>query len=318
MPSGILIPDSEIKSSSGGPVTIDTITVSAVTIPNVELKDFKGVFSYASSTAKNVEIVMQLSIDSTFHGCVSICWPICCQSVSGGLNIANFTQTTPLGDIAMEGGSFCMQVPDTKFGPFSMTIPPLGNGTKTTVAKIQVTDICMHCTEVPMPNPLGITLGDSFPVPNPMGPMNVKIKETTMKELDSTGIATPAATVKNIKALNISIPSVTTKPINIVTSTAMTVGPISMPLYNDGSALGKKVTTSGCGTRSKIESCTTLNVSSVTLHIKGGLEFTNVQGNVTTSSADSGAFDLDLNLKGLKIKGLSILGLKMPELEVEL
>src|ERR1700733_5925970 len=76
MPSGILIPDSEIKSSTGGPVTVDTITVSAVTIPNVELKDFKGVFSYASSTAKDVEIVMQLSINSTFHGCGSICWPI--------------------------------------------------------------------------------------------------------------------------------------------------------------------------------------------------------------------------------------------------
>ena len=315
MPTGILIPDSQIKSSSGGPISIDTIQVSAVTIPSVDLKDFKGVFSYASSTAKNVEIDMQVSICSTFTGCVHVCWPICCVGVSGGIAIASFTQTTPLGDIAMEGGSFCMQSDDVSFGPFSMTVPPLG---KTTVGKIQVTDVCMHCTEVPMASPLGVTLGDSFPVPNPMGPMDVKVKETKIKELDSTGISTPPATVKNIKALNISIPSVTTKPINVVTSAPMTVGPIAMPLYNDGSCIGSKVTQTGRAQCSKIKSNLTLNVSSVTLKIKGGLEFTNVTGNVTTSSANSGPFDLDLDLKGLKIKGLSILGLKMPELEVEL
>jgi hypothetical protein len=314
MPPGILIPNSEIKSSSGGPMTIDSMVVSAVTIPNVDLKDFKGVFSYASSTAKDVQIEMQLSINSCFSGIVCVPWPICCVSVSGGINIDTFTQTSCLGDIAVEGGSFCMNSSAMSFGPFSMTIPPVG---KTTVAKIQVTDICMHCTEIPMPSPLGITLGDSFPVTNPMGPMDVKIKETKMAELDSTGIAVPAASVKNIKMLNINIPSVTTKPITITSTTPMSV-PTSMPLYNDGSKMGAKVHPYGSADCGKIETNVTLNVSSVTMTVKGGIEFTDVQGNVTTSSASSGPFDMDLDLKGLKIKGLTLLGLKMPEIEVEL
>jgi hypothetical protein len=56
----------------------------------------------------------------------------------------------------------------------------------------------------------------------------------------------------------------------------------------------------------------------VTMNIKGGIEFTDVQGTVTTSSADAGPFSMDLNLKGVKIKGLTLMGMKMPELEVQL
>ncbi len=317
MPTGILIPCSEIESSSGGPITVDTIEVSAVAIPSVELKDFNGVFSYASSKAKNVEIEMELSICSTFCGVVCVPWPICCVGVSGGLAISSFTQTSNLGDITMNSGSFCMSSPVMDFGPFSMSIPPLGGAVKTTVAKIQVGEINMQCTDVPMQNPLGITLGDSFQVPNPMAPMDVNIKGTEIDEISSTTISTPPATVKNIKALNINIPSVTTKPINIASSTAMSVS-MSMPLYNDGSTLGKKVTRTGSAECGQIKSNVTLNVSSVLLKIKCGLEFTNVKGNVTTSSASSGPFDIDLDLKGLTIKGLSILGLQMPEVEVDL
>jgi len=314
MPTGMLIPESTIESSSGGPITVDTIEVSAVTIPTVDMKDFDGVFSYASSTAKDVEIDMELSICSSFTGVVCVPWPICCVGVSGGISISSFTQTSNLGDITMEGGSFCMASPDVSFGPFSMTIPPLG---KTTVGQIQVTEVCMHCTQVTIKNPLGITLGDSFPVPNPMGPMCVAIQTTTIDELDSNKISTPPATVKNIKALNIKIPSVTTKPITIASKTALAVN-TSMPLYNDGSALGAKVTRTGSAQCGQIDTNVTLNVSSVVLRIKGGIEFTDVEGNVTTSSANSGPFDLNLDLKGIKIKGLSILGMSMPELEVEL
>jgi hypothetical protein len=317
MPTGILIPESTITSSSGGPITVDTIEVSAVTIPTVDMKDFDGVFSYASSTAKDVEIDMELSICSSFSGTVCVPWPICCVGVSGGLSISSFTQTSNLGDITMSGGSFCMASPTVDFGPLSMTIPPLGGATKTTVGQIQVTEVCMDCTQVAIPNPLGITLGDSFPVPNPMGPMNITVKTTEICDLDSIKISTPPAVAKNIKALNIKIPSVTTKPINIASSTSMSVN-TSMPLYNDGSALGAKVTRTGSAECGQIETSVTLNVTSVVLKIKGGIEFTDVQGSVTTSSANSGAFNLNLDLKGIKIKGLSLLGLSMPELEVEL
>jgi hypothetical protein len=314
MAPDILIPNSSIDSSTAGPMTIEKMEVSAVTIPTVDMKDFKGTFSYSSSTAKDVQIEMTLSICSTFTGIVNVCWPICCVCVSGGISIASYTQTNCLGDVAMDGGSFCMSVPDADFGPFSMTIPPVG---KTTVAKINVTDICMHCTEVPMPNPLGITLGDSFPLPNPMGPLDIKVKETTMKDLDSTGIAVPAASLKNIKAMNIKIPSVTTKAMTVVSSTPVSVS-MNMPLYNDGSAMGSKITTYGCASNSEIETEMTLNISTVTMNIKGGIEFTDVTGTVTTSSANAGPFDMNMDLKGVKIKGMTLLGMKMPELEVQL
>ncbi len=314
MPPDILIPNSSIKSSTGGPMTIEKMEVSAVTIPTVDMKDFNGAFSYASSVAKDVQVEMTLSICSTFTGCVSVCWPICCVSVCGGIEISTYTQTNCIGDVAMEGGSFCMSVPDATFGPFSMTIPPVKN---VTIAKIDVTDICMHCTEVPLPSPLGIVLGDSFPVPNPMGPLDVKVKETKMASMDSKGANIPPASLKNIKALNINIPSVTTKAMSVTSTTPFSIS-MSMPLYDDGSAMGSHVHTSGCATKSKIETDMTLNISSVTMNIKGGIEFTNVQGTVTTSSADAGPFTMDLNLKGVKIKGLTLLGMKMPELEVQL
>jgi hypothetical protein len=314
MPPDILIPNSSIKSSTGGPMSIDKMEVSAVTIPTVDMKDFEGKFSYSSSVAKDVQVEMTLSVCSTFTGCVTVCWPICCVGVSGGIEISSYTQTNCLGDVAMDGGSFCMTVPDATFGPFSMTIPPVKN---TTVAKIDVTDICMKCTEVPLPSPLGIVFGDSFPVPNPMGPVDVYVKQTTMADMDSTGIAIPPASMKNIKALNIKIPSVTTKGMSVTSVTPVSVS-MSMPLYDDGSPMGSHVHTSGCANNSRIETDMTLNISSVTMNIKGGIEFKCIQGTVTTSSADAGAFSMDLNLKGVKIKGLKMLGMEMPELEVQL
>jgi len=319
LPTGILIPCSEIESSSGGPITVDSIEVGAVTIPSVDMKNFKGVFSYASSKAKNVEIDMKLTIRSSFSG--SVCVPIIgCWGVGGRLDIVCLTQNSSLGDIPMSGGSFCMQSPSVDFGPFSMTVPPLGGAKKTTVGKIQVTDVNMHCTEVPMTTPLGITLGDSFPVTNPMCSMDVKIKETEIEDLDSTKVSTPPASVKDIKAVNINIPSVTTKPINISTSAAINVPAISMPLYCCSSKLppGTKVYQYCCAQCEHICTTVSLDVTSVTVRIKGGIEFKCIKGSVTTCSASSGPFDLDLNLKGLKIKGLSILGLEMPEIEVEL
>lgn len=314
MAPDILIPNSSIKSSSSGPVTIDKMEVGAVSIPTVDMKDFKGAFSYASSVAKDVQVQMEVSVCSTFCGVVCIPWPICCVGVSGGISISTFTQTNCIGDVAVEGGSFCMSIANSDFGPFSMTIPPTG---KTTVAKIEVKEICMKYTEVPMPSPLGITLGDSFPIPNPSGPMDVKVKQTVMNELDSTGVAVPAASIKNVKVLNIKIPSVTTKPMTIVSPTPVSVS-MEMPLYNDGSCLGSKVTQTGSAQCGKIETDMTLNISSVTMNIRGGIEFKCIQGNVTTSSASAGPFDMNLDLKCVKIKGLTLLGMKMPEIEVQL
>lgn len=295
-------------------MTIDKMEVGAVSIPSVDMKDFKGAFSYASSVAKDVQVQMEVSVCSTFCGVVCVPWPICCVGVSGGISISTFTQTNCIGDVAVEGGSFCMSIANSDFGPFSMTIPPTG---KTTVAKIEVKDICMKYTEVPLPSLLGITLGDSFPVPNPAGPMDVKVKETVMKELDSTGIAVPPASIKNVKVLNIKIPSVTTKPMTIVSPTPVSVS-MAMPLYDDGSSLGSKVTRSGSAQCEQIETDMTLNISSVTMNIRGGIEFKCVQGNVTTSSASAGPFDMNLDLKCVRIKGLTLLGMKMPEIEVQL
>ena len=54
------------------------------------------------------------------------------------------------------------------------------------------------------------------------------------------------------------------------------------------------------------------------MNIKGGIEFKCVQGNVTTSSASAGPFDMNMDLKGVRIKGLTLLGMEMPEIEVQL
>lgn len=314
MAPDILIPNTFIKSSTGGPMTIEKMEVSAVTIPTVAMKNFQGKFSYASSKAKDVQVQMTLSVSSSFSGCVDTGFPLYCVGVSGGINITTYTQTNCIGDVAMEGGSFCMSVPNTDFGPFSMTIPPIKN---VTIAKIDVTDICMKCTEVPLPSPLGIVLGDSFPVPNPMGPMNVYVKETKMAEMDSTGVSMPPASMNNIKALNIKIPSVTTKAMSVTSTTPISVS-MCMPLYNDGSAMGSHIEPYGCAACQSIETEMTLNICSVTMNIKGGIEFSCVQGDVTTSSASAGPFTMDLNLKGVKIKGLTLLGMEMPEIEVQL
>jgi hypothetical protein len=295
-------------------MTIDKMEVSAVAIPTVEMKDFKGTFSYASSTAKDVQVEMDVSVCSTFCGVVCVPWPICCVGVSGGISISSFTQTNCIGDVAVEGGSFCMSIPKSNFGPFSMTIPPTG---KTTITKVEVKDICMKNTEVPLPSPLGITLGDSFPVPNPAGPMDVEVQETVMKDLDSIGIAVPPASIKNVKVLNIKIPTVTTKAMTIVSPTPISVS-MSMPLYDDGSSLGSKVTQSGSAQCGQIETDMTLNISSVTMNIRGGIEFKCVQGSVTTSSASAGPFDMNMDLKCVRIKGLTLMGMKMPEIEVQL
>src|SRR5208282_874626 len=96
-----MIPESSINSSSGGPMTIEEIEIGVVSIPGVKLKDFKGTFSYASSTAKDVDISLQLSITSSFNGLVFVPWPICCVGVCGTLDVASFTETNHLGDVSM-------------------------------------------------------------------------------------------------------------------------------------------------------------------------------------------------------------------------
>jgi hypothetical protein len=309
----VVIPDSEISSSSGGPITIDRIEVSQASIPSVSLKDFSGSFTYASAKAKNVDMEMTITISSTFSGKV-INLPdwIPDQGVSGGIDFDAFTQINSLGDIDMSGGSFTMKTKDMSFGPFSMKPDPIGNGSKTTVAEMKVEKIDMHCTEIPLQNPLGITLGDSFPVQNPMGPMNIKVKETLMDELDSDKVTIPPATMRNIVAQNIKIPTMTTGPMDVNSNTPVTVV-MTKSLYDSGAH------TSGDAANQKITSTMTVNVKGVKLKIKGGLEFKGVEGSVTASSAASSApFDVNLVFKGLKILDLQMTGLSLPELEVEL
>ena len=306
MAPDIVIPESSINSSSGGPVTIDEIEIGVISIPAVKLKGFKGDFTYSSSVAKDVDISVTLSISSSFNGVVFVPWPICCWGVCGTLDVASFTETNSLGDVSMFAGSFSMNMPEVDFGPFSMKADPIG---KTSVATISVKGIEMCCTKVTMPNPLGLTFGDSFPVQNPMGPMDVSIKETTLKELDSMTIATPAATVRDIKAQNIVIPTVTTGPVTITSFSPVSVT-VSQALYGPG------ISTTGYACCQEINTTVTLKVTSVVLKINKGIEFTNVMGSVTTASADSKPFDLDLKLSGLKVKGLNLLGMNIPEMEV--
>ena len=306
------IPNSDICSSSAGPITIDTIEISPVSIPSVTLKDFSGTFTYGSATAKNVEIEMTINLSSTFSGEVITPDWLPNVNVSGGINFDPFVQSNSLGDIDMDGGSFTMEADAMSFGPFSMKPDPIGNGTKTTVAEMNAKDIQMRQTIIPLQNPLGITLGDSFPVQNPMGPMNVKVKKTCIDELDSTKVATPPATVRNIVAQKINIPKVTTGALEVDSSASIPPVVMTRDLWDNGA------NPYGDATNQKITTTVTLNISGVKLKIKGGLEFKNVQGSVAVTSASSTPFDLNLAFKGMKIVDLKMKGLTLPELEVEL
>ena len=310
MAPSIEVPCSEICSSSGGPLTIDRVEVSPVSIPSVTLKDFSGSFTYASAKAKNVDIEMDITISSTFSGEVITPDWLPNVSVSGGINFDKFTQANSLGDIDVDGGSFTMKSSAMSFGPFAMNPDPIGNGSKTTVASMNVKDIDMRDTVVPMANPLGITLGDSFPVQNPMGPMDVKVKKTHMDELDSTKATMPPATVKNIDAQNIKLPKVTTGPLEVDSNTPISVT-MSKSLYDSGA------NPYGDATNQKITTTVTLSINNVKLKIKGGLEFSDVEGSVTASSASSKPFDLNLAFKGLEILDLKLTGLNLPEMEVK-
>jgi len=312
VPPTIEVPNSEICSSTAGPITIDTIEISPVSIPSVTLKDFSGSFTYASAKAKNVDIEMTIALSSTFNGEVITPDWLPNVNVSGGINFDPFVQSNSLGDIDMDGGSFTMKASSMSFGPFSMKPDPIGNGSKTTVAEMNAKDIDMHATIIPLQNPLGITLGDSFPVQNPMGPMNIKVKKTCIDELDSTKVTTPPATLRNVVAQKIKIPTVTSGPLEVDSNTP--VGPIVMTrdLWDNGAH------PYGDATNQKITTTVTLNISGVKLKIKGGLEFSDVEGSVAVSSASSTPFDLNLAFKGLKIVDLKMKGLTLPELEVEL
>jgi len=79
---------------------------------------------------------------------------------------------------------------------------------------------------------------------------------------------------------------------------------------------GSGVTLNGDADRAHITGVLTLNVTKMVMRVKGGLEFTNLNGSVATDLATVDMLDLNLVLKGIKIKGLNLCGMKIPEIEV--
>ena len=117
--------------------------------------------------------------------------------------------------------------------------------------------------------------------------------------------------MKNLSAQKIKLPKVTTGSLEVDSKSAVSVT-MSKSLYDNGAhpyddATNQKITTD-----------VTLNIKNVKLKIRGGLEFSDVEGSVTASSASSSPFDLNLDLKGLKIQDLKLTGLNLPEFEVKL
>jgi hypothetical protein len=194
----------------------------------------------------------------------------------------------------------------TNIGPFSMTAEPIA---KTEVDQVTAENIQMQCTSIPIDTPLGINIGLCLPIPNPTGPNDIATDQTSIDEMDSTGISSPKASMKDIKALNIIIPSVTTQAFEAESKTDLTIS-TSRKMYGAG------VTLIGDADRAHITGVLTLNVTKTIMRVKGGLEFSNLSGSVTTSSAIAEKLDLSLVLKGIKIKGLNLCGMKIPEIEV--
>ena len=305
-----VIPKSEIASSIGGPLSIAEIEIGEISIPNLQLRDFSGTFKYDSCKAKNVELEITLSISTTFSGNIDLPWPLCwsdfCYGVSGGVNFDSYVEKQTLGDVVFGAGQFSMFSATTNIGPFSMTAEPIR---ETKIDQVTADNIQMKCTSIPIDTPLGINIGLCLPIPNPTGPNDIATDLTSIDEMDSTGISSPQASMKDIKALNITIPSVTTQAFEAQSKTALSIS-TSKKMYGSG------VTLIGDADRAHITGVLTLNITKMIMRVKGGLEFSNLSGTVTTDSAIADKLDLSLVLKGIKIKGLNLCGMKIPEIEV--
>ncbi|MDD5616799.1 MAG: hypothetical protein PHH85_11415 [Candidatus Methanoperedens sp.] len=305
--SRVIIPDSEIASSIGGPVSIEEIEISTMTIPNVELDDFKGDFTYESCKAKNVEIAITLSISSSFSGTIHTPWWMPDLHPSGTVDFASFTETQPLGDIEFQSGSISMQSPKMTMGPFSMTPEPIR---RTIIEEVTAEKVQMKCTSIPLDSPLCKTLGVCLPMLNPMCPNNVITEETNIERMDSKNISSSHIVMNNISALNIEIPSVTTKGFKAISTTPITI-------TTSKNTFGPKVTRTGDAENADITTVMTLKIEKVVMNVKDGMEISNIKGKVTTASAISDKLDINLVLKRIKIKGLNLCGMKIPEIEVE-
>jgi hypothetical protein len=168
----------------------------------------------------------------------------------------------------------------------------------------------MKCTSIPLDSPKNKKIGLCLPILNPMGANNMITNQTTIAQMDSTGIHSPQASMNSIKALNIIIPKVTTQPFVAQSTTAKQVS-ISKNMDN----------TQKSGDADRVnwmDFTLTLNISKMIMRVKGGLEFANIKANVTTDSAIAKNIDLKLSLKGIKIIGLNFCGMKIPEIEVEI
>src|SRR4030042_2027964 len=132
-----------------------------------------------------------------------------------------------------------------------MTAEPIK---ETKIDQVTANNIQMKCTSIPIDTPLGINIGLCLPIPNPMGPNDVATDQTSIDEMDSTGISSPQASMKNISALNVTIPSVTTQAFEAQSTTALTIS-TSKKMYGSG------VTLHGDADRAHITGVLTLHVS---------------------------------------------------------
>lgn len=304
----MIMPQSEIASSIGGPLTIDQIEISTMTIPSLRLNNFSGNFTYASCKAKDVELEITYSIGSTFGGEIEL--PLCLGwwPVSGGVDFPVITETFQFGDIDFKGGSFSMSSPTMNISPFSMSPDPFR---RTTIDEVTTDAINMKCTSVPLENPLGIRLGVCLPVQNLMSPNDAITEETNIVKMESREISTPQVVMKNINALNITIPSVTTLGFDAASTTNMTIT-TTKDINSDTATLH------GDADSADIWVNLTMTVSRIKMRVKGGLEFKDLKGEVKTDSAISKKFDMNLIMKGIKIKGLNLCGMKIPKIEVDI
>jgi hypothetical protein len=305
--SRLVIPNSEIASSIGGPVSIDQIEISTMTIPNLGLNNFKGDFTYELCKARSVELEITLSISSSFSGTIHTPWWMPDLHPSGTVDFASFTEKQSLGDIDFQNGSFSTQSPKMYMSPFSMTPEPIHG---TTMDEVSTENVKMKCTSIPLETPLCKGLGICLPILNPMCPNNVITEETNIERMESKRISSSRIVMTDISALNINIPSATTKGFKTTSTTPMLIT-TSKQTYGAG------VTRTGDAENADIDTTLTLNIEKVIMRVKDGLEFSNVKGMVTTASAFSDKLDINLILKKIRIKGLNLCGMKIPEIEVE-
>ncbi|HEY4699921.1 MAG TPA: hypothetical protein VIH27_06085 [Nitrososphaerales archaeon] len=296
MTQEIKVPNSKIKSSQTGLVTIQETLVGPINMSQVILNGFKGDFKYSSGTMKNTEIkiVIKPYIDYWWGVCIDFYFDSYCVGDSGTVSLGTIdTGWSSLGNVLIDGGQLLLDVAKTSFGPFKMTPLPIGGKEGgIAVSSIQTDNITMKDTS--MSTGLQSVLGIDLPIPNPMGPQSTQIKDTVMERFQSQGIRIPPMTFRDIQSQNIKMDKSRTGGFNATGSFTKSTSWVDLTFI---------------GFRLRFDISSTLKASELIMN--------DLSGDVKINSATTSGFSMTMDMRGIDIKDLKINNFQIPTIVLE-